>query len=249
MSTLDCRWTEPPAMPALAAGDVHLWYAALDLPQAVVEQLAATLSPDECLRADRFRQGPLRGRFVAGRATLRAILARYLTAQARQLAFQYHLHGKPDLAAPWDRSGLRFNVSHCRDWALFAVTVGRALGVDLERLRPLRHLAGMVERVFSAEEQRQWQALPASDRLAGFFRVWTCKEAWLKATGAGLSFPLAEVSVTVSPQEPPRLVSIRGNAEEAGQWHLTSITPSAGYVAALAVRGAPARISSWRLLM
>ena len=128
MSTLDCCWPEPPTVPALAAHDVHLWIATLDVPQAVVEQLAATLSPDECLRADRFRAGPLRSRFVVGRATLRAILAKYLAAQARQLTFQYHVHGKPDLAAPWDRSGLRFNVSHCRDRALFAVASGRAAG-------------------------------------------------------------------------------------------------------------------------
>ena len=220
---------------------------ALDVPQAVVEQLAATLSPDECLRADRFRAGPLRNRFVVGRATLRTILAKYLATQARQLAFQYHVHGKPDLADPWDRSGLRFNVSHCRDQALFAVAAGRELGIDLERPRPLRHLAGMVERVFSADEQRQWQELPPADRLAGFFHVWTCKEAWLKATGAGLSFPLAEVSVRVSPDEPPRLVSIRGNADEAGQWHLAAIMPDSVHVAAMAVHRAQVRISAWRL--
>jgi 4'-phosphopantetheinyl transferase len=247
MSTIDHRWPAAPATPLLAAGDVHLWSAALDLPPAAVEQLAATLSPDELDRAGRFRAGPLRSRFVVGRATLRAILARYLAADARQLTFQYRARGKPDLAPPWDRGALRFNLSHSHGLALFALAAGREVGVDLEWPRPVCHMAGMVERFFSADEQRQWHALPAADQQAGFFRIWTCKEAWLKATGAGMSFPLAEVSVSASPHEPPRLLTIRGDCGAAGQWHLACSVPAAGYVAALAVRGGPPRVNSWHL--
>lgn len=217
MSTLECRWPAPPEGLSLAAGDVHLWSASLDLTQAAVDRLEATLSADEQQCADRFRSGQLRNRFIAGRATLRAILARYLAASPAAIAFQYNARGKPSLAPPWDRRGLGFNLSHAKGLALVAVAGGREVGVDVE-FGPIRHLAGMVARWFSAEEQRQWQALPAADQPAGFFRAWTCKEAWLKALGAGLSLPLEQVSVAVAPDEPPRLLSTGGNPREAGQW-------------------------------
>ncbi|MGO8691512.1 MAG: 4'-phosphopantetheinyl transferase family protein [Thermoguttaceae bacterium] len=246
MSTLECRWPAPPEGLSLAAGDVHLWSASLDLTQAAVDRLEATLSADEQQRADRFRSGQLRNRFIAGRATLRAILARYLAASPAAIAFQYNARGKPSLAPPWDRRGLGFNLSHAKGLALVAVAGGREVGVDVEFLRPIRHLAGMVARWFSAEEQRQWQALPAADQPAGFFRAWTCKEAWLKALGAGLSLPLEQVSVAVAPDEPPRLLSTGGDPREAGQWRLKCLPPAAGYVAAVAVRGPPPRLSTWR---
>lgn len=245
MSTLECRWPAPPEGLSLAAGDVHLWSASLDLTQAAVDRLEATLSADEQQRADRFRSGQLRNRFIAGRATLRAILARYLAASPAAIAFQYNARGKPSLAPPWDRRGLGFNLSHAKGLALVAVAGGREVGVDVE-FGPIRHLAGMVARWFSAEEQRQWQALPAADQPAGFFRAWTCKEAWLKALGAGLSLPLEQVSVAVAPDEPPRLLSTGGDPREAGQWRLKCLPPAAGYVAAVAVRGPPPRLSTWR---
>ena len=246
MAIVNCCWPSPPATPALAARDVHMWCASLDLSVAAGAAFHDTLSPDEQQRAARFRAGPMRDRFVAGRGILRAILAKYLGVSAVQLALQYGPRGKPALAAPWDRSGLGFNVSHSHGLALFAISSGRPLGVDVEWPHPISHMAGMVERFFSAAEQREWQALAVEDQPGGFFRGWTCKEAWLKATGTGLAFPLGQVSVSLSPHEPPRLLAIGTDREEAGGWHLECVTPAVGYVAALAVRGEPPRVTAWR---
>ena len=232
--------------PFLPFLDVHLWCASLDAPQTVVEQYAATLAPDEQQRAARFRAGTLRNRFIVGRGTLRAILARYLDADAAQPTFQYNALGKPALAAPWDQSGLRFNVSHSHGLALFAVASGREVGVDVEWPQRRCDPAKLIHRYFSEVERREWHALPAEQKLAGFFRGWTCKEAWLKAVGTGLSFPLDQVSVSLAPSEPPRLLSIRGDRDEAAQWHLACSIPADGYVAAVAVRGAAPHINSWQ---
>ena len=226
-----------------------MWCAGLDLPEATLQRLAASLSPDERDRADRFREGPLRNRFVAGRAILRSILADYLAAGAGKIPtplFVYGERGKPRLAEPWASSGLQFNLSHSHGLALVAVAVGRDVGVDVERLRPVGHVEGLVARCFSAEERREWAALPDEARLPAFFRGWTCKEAWLKATGAGLSFPLDQVSVSLDPRQPPRLLSISGDAGEARQWQIACLEPAAGCVAALAVRGEPPQIALWR---
>ena len=218
----------------------------LDVPQATVDRLQAVLSPDEHQRAGRLRGGQLANRFIAGRAILRSILARYLAASPADVVFAYNARGKPSLGPPWDRRGLGFNLSHSKALAVIAISGGREVGVDVEFVRPVRHLTGMVARWFSAEEQRGWQAPPAADQTAGFFRVWTCKEAWLKAVGTGLSLPLDQVSVAVALAEPPRVLAIRGDQGEARQWRLECLSPAAGYVAAVAVRGELPCLSTWR---
>jgi 4'-phosphopantetheinyl transferase len=241
-----CCWPAAPTAPVLRPGDVHLWCASLEVPPAVIARLRETLSDDEGRRADRFRAGPLRDHFVAGRGTLRAILGRYLGGQPRGLRFDYEPHGKPQLAPPWDAGGLRFNVSHSHGLAVVGVTAGREIGVDVERVRPRVNAARLIERFFSPEERRQWQRLPEESRLTAFFCGWTRKEAWLKAVGHGLSFPLGDFSVSLAPDEPARLLAIRGSTAEAAAWWLESCPPGPDYVAAVAVRGRPANISRWR---
>ena len=167
-----------------------------------------------------------------------------MDADAAGPTLQYNALGKPARAAPWDQSGLCFNVSHSHGLALIAVASGREVGVDVEWLERRCDPAKLIHRYFSEGERREWQALPVEDQRAGFFRGWTCKEAWLKAVGTGLSFPLDQVSVSLAPDEPPRVLSIRGDSEEAAQWHLACSIPAEGYVAAVAVRGAAPRINS-----
>ena len=121
-------------------------------------------------------------------------------------------------------------------WPCSPLAVGREVGVDVEWPRRRCDPAKLIHRYFSEDERREWHALPAAEKLAGFFRGWTCKEAWLKAVGTGLSFPLDQVSVSLAPHEPPRVLSIRGDHNEAAQWHLACSIPADGYVAAVAVR-------------
>ena len=164
---VECRWPAPPARPELAGGHVHLWCAGLDVPEATLQRLAASLSPDERDRADRFREGPLRNRFVAGRAILRSILAHYLAAGEENPLFAYGERGKPRLAEPWASSGLRFNLSHSHGLALIAVAVGRNVGVNVERLRPVGRVEGLVVRCFSAEERRRVGGAAGRGPVAG----------------------------------------------------------------------------------
>ena len=104
--------------------------------------------------------------------------------------------------------------------------------------------AALLERFFSPEEVRQWQEMPAERQLRAFFQGWTRKEAWLKAMGSGLSFPLNQFCVTLD--DPARVVSIRGDVAEAAHWRLESCAPCDGYVATVAIRGTAGAVSGWR---
>jgi 4'-phosphopantetheinyl transferase len=238
-------WPPAPENVVLAADEIHLWSWPLDLPASRIEALRRALSEEEGRRADRFRTGQLRNRFVAGRGTLRSVLARYLGLQPRQLQLTYEPLGKPVLATAVGPGRLHFNISHSHGLALLAVADGREVGVDLEQIRPMPNAARLVERFFSPQENRQWRRLPPEAQPTAFFQAWTRKEAWLKAIGSGLSFPLSQFCVSLLPGEQARVLSIRGDTAEAAQWWLDSCEPSPGYVAAVAVQGRPAAIRRW----
>ena len=117
---------------------VHIQFGALDLPREELAEARALLSEGERQRAERFLREEDRTRFVAARAMLRRAVGLDLGVAPERVAFDYGPHGKPALTPPLHESGLRFNLSHSADRALLATVRGRELGVDLEKLRPVR---------------------------------------------------------------------------------------------------------------
>ena len=211
-----------------------MWQVGLDPPAANVAALADLLSPDEHARAARLRAAERRRRFVVARGVLRTILGRYLGLDSTTLRFDYGPHGKPTLTT----APLRFNVSHSHDLALVAVTREREVGIDVERVRDTVEVARLAARFFSSAEQALLAALPPADRPGAFFRLWTCKEAYLKATGEGVSRALATLDMT-GPQ-----VLVRGTVDD--RFTLYGLRPDPGYAAALAVGSGATRLSGWR---
>jgi len=117
-----------------------------------------------------------------------------------------------------------------------------AVGVDIEQIRVVDEAATIAQRFFSKAEHAELCTLPESDRSLAFMRCWTRKEAYLKATGDGLSAPLDQFDVTISASEPARMRVLEGSAERAAAWSLHSLAPADGYVGALAVFGCAWRI-------
>jgi 4'-phosphopantetheinyl transferase len=245
------RWQRPPAEVVLSSGDVHVWTADLDQPVHYRRWLARTLSVDERARANRFHFESDRRRFVAGRGLLRVILSRYLATKPDRLAFCYGPHGKPEVAASQgeDDTTIRFNYSHSRGLALYAVARGRRIGVDLEILRPIPEADQIAAHFFSPRENAALRALPASQQCEAFFNCWTRKEALVKAVGDGLTRSVEQIDVTLVPGEPAMLNSVDGidsNPHEAARWRLQALFPARGFVAALAVEGYDWQLSRWQ---
>jgi 4'-phosphopantetheinyl transferase len=200
-----------------------------------LDRLAATLSPDEAARAARFRFDRDRRRFVTARGALRAILGAELGTPAGHVAFSYGPHGKPALAEP--RTGLSFNLSHSGDWALCALGDGRPVGADIEAMRPLTDMEHLADRFYTPQEGALLRSLPAEQRPATFYRAWTCKEAYVKATGRGLAADTRLIDVRMLPGEAPGLNTVAGDAAEAARWSLAVLDLVPGYAAAVCVEG------------
>lgn len=246
MRTLDQWWDLPPAEVVLSHDAVHVWRASLDQPVSCVQRLVQTLSVDERKRAERLYFEQDRMRFIVGRGLLRTILGCYVGIEPRCLQFCYGPHGKPALAEPSVGETLQFNMAHAQGLALYAVTCDREIGIDLECVRSIAEVEQIVERFFSAREMEMFRALPPSKKQEAFFTWWTCKEAYLKASGDGLSWPLDRIDISLVPEEPARLLSIHGDAQEAFRWTLQELKPASSYVAALVVEGHGWHLACWQ---
>lgn len=220
-----------------------MWVVPLDPPEAEVAALAGLLSPDEAARAARFRFERHRRRYAVGRGALRTLLGRYLGVPPRTVAFAYGAKGKPFLGEP-SGAPLHFNLSNSEELALVAFCRDAEIGADVERLRPMPDGLDIAERFFSAGERRTLAAQPPEERDRGFFRCWTRKEAYLKAVGDGITAPLDAFDVTLTPDEPARMLSIDGDAARGAAWELVHVEPADGYLGALAL---PSRPGGWRL--
>jgi 4'-phosphopantetheinyl transferase len=225
---------------------VHVWRVALDQSPSQAEALLGILAPDEQRRAERFHFRKDRRRFVVARGVLRIILGRYLHTAPDDLRFSYSRYGKPALAGASGVDAVRFNVSHSHELALYAITLDREIGLDIEYMREGFAGEQVAEQFFSPREVATLRALPAHMQTEGFFNCWTRKEAYIKARGEGLSFPLDGFDVSLAPGDPARLLSVRGDRRESLRWALRELTPGPDYAAALAVEGHDWQQHCWR---
>lgn len=208
----------------------ELVVARLDEGAEGVAALAALLTDDERSRAERFRFERERRRYIVARGRLRELLASRLDEEPGALQFGYGDNGKPALAD----GRLHFNVSHCDELAVYALSREREIGVDLEAVRPIPEADDIAARFFCRSESEAYRALPAESRALGFYNCWTRKEAVVKALGEGLSMPLDAFAVSLAPGEPARMVHFGGQRGDGG-WRLHSFTPRPGFVAAVAI--------------
>jgi 4'-phosphopantetheinyl transferase len=229
---------------ALAANEVHVWRIALDRASWRQSLASGLLADDEGARARRFRFEEDQRRFVVCRANLRMILSLYLDCRPAEVLFRTGSHGKPFLEPATHGQRLRFNVSHSHELALVGVTAAGEVGVDIERVRPLEDIDAMVARHFAPRERRAFTRAAPADRLCTFFRHWTLKEAYLKASGVGLSGPLDALEVTIGRHRPGRLADRYGFTAD-GEWTVRLLSLGAGYVAALVVAGRDHRVRWW----
>lgn len=235
-------WAASPSLPRGNSEEVHVWRIPLDVSKSVAGRLRRLLSEDERERADRFRMELHRNHFTVGRGILRQVLGDYLEVEPNALVFRKGMFGKPELGGTGGSSPLRFNLTHSGGLALLAVASGREVGIDIEQVRPMGDAERIITRFFSRKEQADFLSLPGDQRPAAFFRGWTRKEAYMKATGEGFALALDRFDVSICPDEPARLLHVEGRPDELERWSLADLAPGPGFQGAVVVEG-----TGWRL--
>ena len=219
-----------------AAGTVDLWLLPLlDLAPPLTQTLQHDANP-ESAAAQRLTRKML----------LRLLLAAYLRVPAREIRLSREVGGKPYISRPVD-CGLNYSVSYCLDYVLVAISTAGRLGVDLEPLsRFVRNPLGVARRYFAPPEYDALSRLRSAERCRrAFLRLWTRKEAVVKATGGGIVSGLSRFAVEDDDFDEPRVVAMVD--DDPANWHLLHLEPVAGLVGTLATDRPLETVRAWRV--
>lgn len=214
---------------------VDIWLWRLDASSLMSDESHALLSADEQERATAFHFDADRSAFIAAHVGLRKILSRYCATSPRDIAFQNGPAGKPALIGP----GPHFNLSHAHGRATLAVCTTADIGVDIEYVRPIEPDIQAI--ALSPQEAAAMTGLPENEWLARFFRAWTSKEAFVKATGEGLSVDLTAFDIIYDEMGSGRIQRHAGDAADDTNWLFSLFAPFPGYAGAVAARATAER--------
>lgn len=227
--------TAPREVWKLPPDEVHVWVARLDEIARQGESLKETLSEEESKIAGRFYFEQDRIRYVTGVGVLRSILGFYLSTDPGKIEFGREKRNKPVLSGKFAR--INFNMSRSKGLAIYTFAGHRSVGVDVEEIKPMRDMDGIVRCFFAPGEIQFYAGLPATARTETFFRCWTRKEAFLKATGDGLFRPLNSFSVSLLPYAESHVMDAAGNHPMAPRFLLRDLRIEKGFMATVAVEG------------
>lgn len=181
------RWEVGTVKPVLEATTAHLWRFPLrGSPPVSATASISPLSPDEVQRAGKLITEKLRTRFVVSRICLRTILSYYLNIPAQDILFGTNQNGKPFIENRV-RDNLFFNLSHSHDRAVLLVADKKNIGVDLEKVNYQLNCKQIADRYLHAEEKQCLANNPDWRQTRMFYRIWTRKEAVVKAIGSRLA--------------------------------------------------------------
>jgi|RhiMetdeSRZDD1v2_1073273.scaffolds.fasta_scaffold266565_2 4'-phosphopantetheinyl transferase len=209
---------------------LHLWCLVLQMTDSERGVLWAVLSEDERRRAERFRFEKDHDRFVMGRGAVRVILGAYRGIAPDAVEFELGPQGKPGI-----RGGtvpMEFNLSHAGGLVLIGITDGVPCGVDIEAARDNISAFEIANRFFCPREI-EW----LSRNPEGFLRLWTSKEAVIKAVGGGLSIPLDSIDVSDVMDGNSEFVTLQSAKSQTQRLWIKELSVPEGYRAAVALTG------------
>jgi len=194
-------------------GEIHLWHIPFDEKKIELK----LLSSREIAKGNAFKFPTHKHQFWLYRTMLRKVLSLYSNIPPEKICFSYSEFGKPSFE---NNASLQFNLSHSQNLGVIALTHSSPVGVDIEEMKTLEDFEEIVKQFFSKKEYADFQQIPVQEQLDPFYTLWTCKEAFVKALGEGLSYPLDQFSI--SWKKPPTVLEIQGSRQEASLWSIQS---------------------------
>lgn len=231
----------------MTLGDtVEVWYATTDefTEAAALAGCRARLTREDLARLEQARFDRNRPARIIGWALARTVLSRHADVAPDAWRFRDGQHGRPDIVGPAGAPPLRFNLSHAAGLVACAVTLADAIGVDVENVRRRTDFASIADRFFAPSEAAALERLSHADRPMAFFEYWTLKEAYLKARGAGISLPTAQVAFECSPDRAPVASFGPAIGDDPAAWQFAHLRPTPTHVVAIALHRPPTRRSA-----
>jgi len=239
---IQCSYEVPAKM--ISSNEVHIWSLFFNAADGYTETLQSNLSVDESERAAKFHFEKDRRRFIIARGALRTILGYYLGKKPNAIIFNYTSFGKP-MIADNQNNNINFNISHSDDLALYAITLNRKIGIDVERIKNDIHVLQIANKFFSPKEIAALESADKKNQHKIFFQLWTRKEALVKGLGESLSFPLEQINVSSIIGNSLSPILLPCNYKENLNWYVQDLYPKEGYTAAIAAENNNCNILCW----
>lgn len=214
----------------ISDNEIHIYQSYINKPPSETDNFRNILSQDELQKADRYKFDSDRNNYITCRAILRNILSQYTDFSPEDINFSYTDKGKPYLK----NNEINFNVAHSNNYAVYALIKEKEVGIDLEFLREIPDALKIASRYFSSSEITDLKKISDAKLDRAFLNCWTRKEAFIKATGDGLSYPLSDFSVSLD-SDLPEILLIKKKPNEIKKWSLYDVEVEAGYISSLAV--------------
>jgi len=209
---------------------LEIWHGKVTAENSHYQAYWCVLDEAGQIQAGKFKNALLHKRYVEIHGRLRNLLAQKLNQPPEKIRIKKTEHGKPYLA---DHPELAFNLSHSADKLMIAVGWNCRLGVDIEICKQRINLSGLVDKCFAEEEAAYWTKLPEAQKNREFYRFWTRKEAFVKATGHGIALGLNHC--VVNPANPTEFLRVPAKCGKASEWNLLDIDLGEGICSALVV--------------
>ena len=237
-------WSTKPKDRVLREGEVHVWLANLELEIYAMPKFLRDLSLTERTRAQRLQFDHDRRRFVIAKGLLRNLLGSYMGMKPYEIQFTLGPSGKPEIAQQLQtrHEPIYFNQAHSGHLGMYAFCRSRRVGVDIEEVRPFPDMDQVAALLFSQHELDGFQKLGDEDRKKIFFDTWTCKEAFVKALGKGLTLPLNHFELAPACGTLNRIVQNHDRPLQPSNWFVKKIPVSDHFAAAVCAEG-----EGWKL--
>lgn len=207
---------------------IQIWHGNIAAEDAHYQDYWRVLDAAEQVHAEKMKNDLLRKRYVEVHGRLRNVLAQMLNELPEKISIKKAEHGKPYLP---DTPELVFNLSHSASTLVIAVGWDCQLGVDIESCKSRISLTGLVDKCFAEEEIAYWNKLPEAQKTLEFYRFWTRKEAFVKATGRGIGLGLNRC--VINPENQARFLRVPADCGQASTWYVQDITLGQGVCSAL----------------
>jgi len=214
---------------------IHLWNANLDQPDSAIRSLGRLLSLEETKRAERFHFEKHRNRFIVCHGLLRVLLSQYTGIEPACLQILNGQKGKPALSKMHNDKDIRFNLSYSKNVSLIAITRAREIGVDIEYNSRSSDCEQIIGNFFSEKEKQFFYTQTEKSKTDTFFKLWTKKEALVKALGVGLFIPLDSFDISLLDCEIVTLPSVEGFSENKSLWQVNVLDSLAEFNASWAI--------------
>jgi len=202
-----------------------------------VGQLAefrAILAPDELSQMHRFVRRENRHDYLVAHALLRLALSRFAPIRPQDWVFVKNNQGRPEISAPKQAQRLSFNLSHTDGLVACVVAEDRPVGIDVEGISKVTDGLAIADQFFTKSEVKWLLAGGPTEQQTRFFKLWTLKEAYLKARGVGLSLPLDGFEFDLEAEQQVKISFLQSLLDTPACWQFKQQLISVKYVLAVA---------------